>query len=376
MGSLRMIRTVAVKEFRELFRDPITLIIALFLPVILLFIFGYAINMDIREMGVAVLDRDRTPESRDYAERIGRTEEFRLSNTIGDSDSARDLLDRGTVRVVLVIPSGFSRDLQSGKTAVVQTLVDGSFSAHAQVIRGYMEALNADFVRDHVGQGAAVPGRREPNLSIRTRVLYNPSLLSVTSIVPGLMGVILMAFPPLLTTLAVVREKERGSIRQVYVSPLQPWEFIMGKMIPYAILAFVDMVLILAAGILWFGIPLAGSPLFLTGASLLYVFATVSIGLAVSAVTRSQVVALLLILVLTVMPSFLFSGFLFPIFIMPGILQAYTYLFPGRYFVEVSRGIFLKGVGFEVLYPNVAILVLYTGVMVAVASSRLRPKLD
>lgn len=377
MHSLRMIGAVTLKEVRELLRDPITLGIALLLPVLMLFIFGYAVSMDIREMAVAVLDQDRTPESREYAERIDHTQEFRVTRQLRDTGAAQELLDRGAIRVVLVIPSGFSRDLQSAKTAQVQTLVDGSFSATAQVIAGYMQAINAAFIRDRLRQSHDVGDRRlSPKINVETRILYNPSLLSVTSVVPGLFGVILMAVPPLLTTLAVVREKERGSIRQIYVSPLRPWEFIVGKMIPYAVLAFADLLLILASGMAWFDIPLRGSFLFLAGASLLYVLATVSIGLFVSTVTRTQVVALLLVLVLTIMPSFLFSGFLFPIFTMPAFFQAYTYLFPGRYFVEISRGIFLKGVGFNVLYLNVGLLILYASVMVGMASLRMKPKLD
>jgi ABC-2 type transport system permease protein len=375
MRSVRMIRAVSLKEILELLRDPITLGIALVLPIAFLFVFGYAVNMDVRETATAVLDRDRTPESRSYAARLDRTEEFQVIRHLDDADAARNLLDRGTVRVVVVIPSGFARDLYAGGKARIQTLVDGSFSATAQIIEGYLEALNVAFEREWFNPTQA-PGGFGPGPRVDTRILYNPSLLSATSIVPGLFGVILMAFPPLLTTLAVVREKERGSIRQIYVSPIRPREFIVGKMIPYAALAFVDMLLILGFGIFWFGIPIEGNPLFLGAASLLYVLATVGIGLFVSTVTRNQVVALLLILILTVMPSFLFSGFLFPIFTMPSFFQLYTYLFPGRYFVSISRGIFLKGAGFDVQYDNVLLMTLYAGIMVVAASLRLKPKLD
>ena len=371
-SGLRGIRTVALKETRELLRDPITLGIALLLPLVLLFLFGYAFDLDVREVAVAVVDQDATVESREYVAVFDRTREFRIAARSAEPRAAEGFLARGEARVVLVIPPGFGEAFRSGGTARVQTLVDGSFSATAQVIAGYVDVLNDSFAtrRAKSSFASAAP------LRLETRIWYNPALRSVVSIVPGLFGVILMAFPPLLTALAVVREKERGSIQQILISPLPSWAFVLGKLAPYAVLAYVDLLLILAAGLLWFGIPLRGSPSFLTAASVLYLFATLGIGLFVSTITRTQVVALLLVLVLTVMPSFMFSGFLFPIFAMPDALQVYTYLFPGRYFVSLSRGIFLKGVGLEVLWRDVALLGAYAGIMVAVASWRLRARAE
>jgi ABC-2 type transport system permease protein len=368
-SSLRMIGAVALKEARELRRDPITLGVALLLPLVLLFIFGYAFDLDVREVRVAACDLDGTPESRDYVRALDQTAEFQVVSRARDTRGLAGRLDRGEVRVGLVVPSGFARDLRRGDSASVQFLVDGSFSATAQVVAGYLDAVNASF-----GHGA--PGARSPTahppVRTETRILYNPSLRSATSIVPGLFGVILMAFPPLLTALAVVREKEEGSIRQVLLSPLPPWAFIVGKLVPYAVLAVADMLLILIAGMRVFGIPLRGSAAFLALCSVVYLLATLGIGLFVSSLAKTQVVALLLVLVITVMPSFMFSGFLYPIFAMPKALQYYTYLFPGRHFVGLARGIFLKGVGLEVLYPQLALLGLYAAVMVAIASARVR----
>jgi ABC-2 type transport system permease protein len=209
---------------------------------------------------------------------------------------------------------------------------------------------------------------------VDSRVWFNAALKSVNYIVPGLLGVILMAFPPLLTTLAVVREKETGSVQQIFVSPIRPYQFIAGKMIPYAVIAFMEMLMILAAGVWWFQIPFRGSlPLFL-GATTLYVFCTVSLGLLISSVTRSQLVAMLLALLATLMPSFLFSGFLFPIFTMPAMLQMYTYLFPARYFIEIVRGIMMKGIGLEMLWPQFLMLVIYTATVFTATTLLFRKK--
>jgi ABC-2 type transport system permease protein len=346
----------------------VTLGVALLLPVVLLFIFGYALRLDVEEAPLAVVDLDGTPASRELAARFDRARELQVVARLAEAGGLAPLLAEGRVRVALVIPAGFGRDLARGTPVEVQVLVDGSFAATARLIAAYAEGIAASFdVAGGVGAGAhPLPVRVEP------RVWYNPNLESSVSVVPGLFGVILMAFPPLLTALAVVREKERGTMKQILVSPLPPWVFVVGKLAPYAVLAFADLVLVLGAGVLVFDIPLLGSPALLLGASVLYVVATLGIGLFVSTVCRTQVAALLLVLVLTVMPSFMFSGFLYPIFTMPRPLQAYTQIFSGRYFVELSRGIFLKGVGAEVLWPQVASLALYAAVMVAMAVWRLR----
>jgi ABC-2 type transport system permease protein len=209
---------------------------------------------------------------------------------------------------------------------------------------------------------------------LESRVWFNAPLESVNYIVPGLFGVILMAFPPLLTALAVVREKEAGSVQQIFVSPIRPWEFIAGKMIPYAAIAFTEMMMILAAGLWGFHIPFLGSFSLFLGATAIYVFCTVGIGLLISSITRSQIVAMLLSMLATLMPSFLFSGFLFPIYTMPMMLQLYTYLFPARYFIEISRGIAMKDVGVGVLWPQFLALLIYTALVFVITTRLFRKK--
>lgn len=364
---------VARKEFRELRRDPITLWIAGVVPVVLLAIFGYALRIDFSNTPMAVLDFDRSRESAALVEVFTNTGDFVVRAHPGTEREMRRLLDGGRVRLGLVVPRGFGRELVARRTATVQTLIDGSLPAAAAVLRNEVDAVALRFTAQRVERAEpAAPNPLGPR--VEQRVWYNAGLRSEVFIVPGLFAVILMAFPPLLTALAIVREKESGSIQQVYVSPLRPWEFIAGKMLPYVAVAFAEMGTVVTLGVLWFRIPFRGSPLLLVAAALLYVFATVGIGLVVSTATRTQVVALLLVTVLTIMPSFLFSGFLFPVTSMPMVIQMYTYLFPARYFNEITRGLFLKGTGLAELWPQFAILALYTAVVFTATALRFRKK--
>ena len=374
MNSL--VLAVVWKEVREIRRDPVTIAIAVVLPLLMLYLFGSALSLDVRNASLAVYDQDRSAASRALIERFPHSGYFRRTHDIHTEYEIADLLDRGRARLVLIVPPGFAQKLVRGETADVQALADGSFSATAMVILGYAEAIVQDYALDVARKRLTAHGAGEMLAPVRveSRVWFNAPLESRNYIVPGLFGVILMAFPPLLTALAVVREKEAGSVQQIFVSPIRPYEFIAGKTIPYAVIAFIEMIMILAAGLWWFYIPFLGSfPLFLA-ATAIYVLCTVGLGLLISSVTRSQLVAMLLSLLATLMPSFLFSGFLFPIYTMPMILQLYTYLFPARYFVEISRGILMKDVGIEVLWPQFVALLLYTGIVFAMTTQLFRKK--
>ncbi|MBI4269823.1 MAG: ABC transporter permease [Candidatus Rokubacteria bacterium] len=376
MASLRRIVAVVRKEARELLRDPITLTIALVLPVVMMFLFAYAITLDAREIPLGVLDQDGSPESREYVAAFLRSGYFRLARVVRDAREAERLLDAGRARVVLVVPGDFARSLAQGLPARVQVLLDGSFANTAIIAGNYVEAITAAYGRELAERALAVRAGVRPASAIRAepRVRYNPALRSEPYVVPGLFAVILMGFPPLLTALAVVRERERRSILQIYTSPIHGWEFLGGKLLPYAALAFLDMLLLVVVGRFWFGVPVQGSLALLLGLAALYVLATVGIGLSVSMATRRQVVAILLSLVLTVMPALLFSGFLFRIESMPVVFQWYTHLYPARHFVEIARGISLKGVGLEVLWPSAALLGAYAAVVLGLACLRFRKK--
>ncbi len=370
---------VAEKEAREILRDPITLGVAILLPLVMMFLFSYAITLDVKQIAMAVVDEDGSPESREYVASFIQSGYFRLQATLQNTKEVEKFLDRGDVRVVLIIPADFSRKLGQGLPADVQTLLDGSFSNTALIVLNYVDVITQTygFHLQKRALAARVGGLPllSPAIRVEPRVRYNPALRSENYVIPGLFAVILMAFPPLLTALAVVRERERGSIQQIYTSPILVWEFYWGKLIPYAIIAFTEMILLLAVAVLWFHVPVRGSVPLLLGLSLLYVLSTLGIGLVVSTWTRSQVVALLLAIVLTFMPAFLFSGFMFAIEGMPQFFRGYTYFFPARYFVEISRGIVLKGVGIVSLWLNVVILLVYALGLFWLASLRFRKKI-
>lgn len=368
MNSL--IGAVIGKEVREIRRDPITIWVAIALPLVMLYLFGSALSLDVKDAALAVYDLDKSAQSRALIEAFPHSGYFRYIHAVHEEREIGRLLDRGQARLVLVIPADFSEKLARRQAATVQTLVDGSFSATAMVVAGYAAAIVENYAMEQSRGAPHAP----PPITVETRVWFNAPLKSVNYIVPGLFGVILMAFPPLLTALAVVREKEAGSVQQIFVSPIRPYQFIAGKMIPYAVIAFFEMVMILAAALLWFRIPFRGSPALFLGATAIYVFCTVGLGLLISTITRSQLVAMLLALLLTLMPSFLFSGFLFPIFTMPTMMQMYTYLFPARYFIEIARGIIMKGTGLELLWPQFLVLMAYTAAVFATATARFRKK--
>lgn len=374
-------RTIAVlqKETREILRDPYTLGIALALPLMLLILFGYAINMDVKNIPMVVLDLDQTAASRAYTRAFVNSDYFRLVGTVGDYKQVADVLDRDAADMALVIPAGFSRDLSAGKQASAQSILNGSYPPSAQVTVSYITAITAaynhhlleEFLTRRTGQ------RLEQSiaLGINTRVRYNPALKSSNAIVPGLFGVILMAVPPLLSALAIVREKERGSIQQVFVSPIRPAEFMIGKLIPYGAIAFLEMLLVLGAGVGVFGIPFRGSLLLFLAAAVLYVACTVAIGLLVSTLVRAQVAAMLLILVLTIMPSMLFSGFIFPIHTMPTPMQLYASTFPTRYFIDLSRAITLKGQGLSTVGTAMGVLAAYAVGLIALSAWRFKKRI-
>ena len=361
--KLARVAAVMEKESKEILRDPITLAVALAMPLVMLFLFGYAISLDVNDVRLGVLDQDRSVASRALVDRFVESGYFRRVATFDTSHDVEDALQGDVVRLALIIPSGFQDDLARGRLSPVQVLVDGTYSATANLVATYAQTIVSGFRAD------AAP---EPQVEVR--VWYNPSLRSVTYVVPGLFGVILLAFPPLLTALAITREKEIGSIQQIFASPVTPAEFLAGKLVPYGVVAFVQIVIVIVVGFVWFAVPLRGSLALLFASGLVYVFCTVGIGLLVSTVTRSQLVAMLLALIVTLMPSFLFSGFLFPIFTMPYLLQLYTRVFPARYFVDLSRGIVLKGAGLPELWPSVLLLFAYTLAIFALAAWRFRKK--
>lgn len=347
----------ARKEVLEIVRDPITVFISLVMPLIMLFLFGYAMSFDVENAPLYIVDHDRSAASRALADQFLNTPYFRLAGTPDDERAAEHALMEGRARAVLSIPPQFSRRLARGEVAPVEFLVDGTYGSTAAIVSAYGRAIIYSFPS----------GTLELPVQPEVRVWYNPELRSIDFIIPGLFAVIMMAFPPMLTALAVSREKELGTIAQIYASPLTKAEFIIAKLAPYALIAFVQLAIVLAGGFLWFKIPVHGSLSLLIGLGLIYVLTTVSMGLLVSTLVRTQVAAMLVTLILTLMPSFLFSGFIFPISTMPEFFQGYSARIPTMYFVNISRGIVMRGAGLADLWYNVIFLVGYTAIVLIIA---------
>jgi ABC-2 type transport system permease protein len=370
---------IAWKEFIQIVRDWRTLVVVIVLPMLMLILYGYAINFDLRHIALGVQDEDRSPSSRRLVESFERGENFAVVATLASPAAATRALDAGDVRAVLVIPRDYAADLAAGRTAIVQLLVDGADSTSATTTIGYASAI----VREHSGATTLSALRRRgvlardgfPPLEMRARFWYNPEQKSVNYIVPGLIAVILMMLATLLTALTVVRERERGTIEQLIVSPLKPHELIFGKIIPYAVIAFFDVLLVMGSGRVLFGVCIAGSIPLLLALSVLYLVAALGIGLLISVISPTQQTAMTAGILASQLPTLLLSGFLFPIRAMPEVVQWLTNLIPARHFLVIVRGIFLKGNNLSQLWPQALALVAIGVLMLGLASRKFRKKL-
>ena len=351
--NLRRAWAISEKELRYLLRDPRSLGVTLLLPVVLLALFGYAINFDVKHIPLAVYDPDASPESRDLAQTLTRTEYFRAAGTIGAPAEADAVLARGEAKVVLVIPAGFGRDIAAGRPVRIQTLVNGSDSLTASVALGYLEGMLGDWARRRAAEalprqtsGAAL----DPNI----RIWYNEDLSSVKFITPGLAVFILMLLAALLTSQTIVREREQGTMEGLIASPVTAKEVLLGKLLPYIAIALADVALVAVAGRLLFHIPLRGDPLLVLALLLLYLLAALGLGLLISATAKTQQAAYLVAFIGTLLPTLLLTGFIFPVSSMPKVLQAIVQLHPSTHFMVIARAMTLKGAGLSALWPRAA----------------------
>lgn len=351
------------KEFRHIWRDPRSLSIIILLPVLMLILYGYAIDLDIDDIALGVLDTDKSNETRELISAFEASGYFTVEAYPQNREQIEPLIRARQVRTVLVFPRDFSEKLNSGKKAEIQIIIDGSDSNAATIIRQYSESIINTYV---------MTGRQSPFtdlFDIRTRVFFNPNLESSMFYVPGLIAVILMMISALLTSITIARERESGTLEQILVCPLKPYEMIIGKVIPYVFLAFLDGLIILALGRILFGVQVKGSLLLLNATMILYIFAALGIGLLISTIAKTQQVAMMLSAVSTILPSILLSGFIFPISSMPKLLQAITHIIPARYFVVIIRGIILKGTGPAFIWRQCLFLFVF-GILLVLLSTR------
>lgn len=361
---------MVVKELRQLFRDPKTKRVIFVSPILQLILFGYAVNTDVRNVSLALVDHDRTAESRQLVDAFTASGYFRV---VSQSDRPADLgaeLDAGRAVVALQIPRNYAADLRAGRGPAVQLLVDGANSNTATVAQGYAAKITQELgVRLIASEGGALPG-----IDLRTRAWFNPSLESRVYNVPAVIGVIVLLMCLLLTSMAVVREREIGTLEQLLVSPLTAGELMLGKTIPVACVAMVQLTLVTTVALLWFDVPFRGSAVALLLAAALFILAGLSLGLFISTISATQQEAFLAMF-LFVLPAIILSGFLYPIETMPEIFQTLTLVNPLRHFLEIVRGIFLKGAGIEALWTQFATLLAMAVGGLTVATNRFRASL-
>ena len=371
------IKRMLIKEFIEVFRDPRMKALIFVVPIMQLLIFSYAASTDVRHVATAVYDLDNTVASRDLVSRFVKSGYFDVVDTIASDARERELLDRGKVRVVLHLGKGFEGDLLAGRSAPFQMIVDGTDSNTAGIVLGYSNTIVQQFSQailarhlERLRGDIRQPGR----VKLETRTWFNENLESRTYFVPGVIALMITLLTLLLTSMAIVREKEIGTMEQIMVTPIRPVEFILGKTAPFALISFVDLVLVTLVGVVWFEIPVRGSFVLLVFATSVYLMTTLGIGLLISTVSLTQQQAMMTTFFFF-MPAVLLSGFMFPIANMPVVVQWLTYFNPMRYAMVILRGIFLKGVGINILWPQIAALAVMGAVTLGLASRRFRKTL-
>jgi ABC-2 type transport system permease protein len=375
--SIRRIRALTKKEFIQMSRDIRSLGGALFIPLLMIFLFGYALSLDVDRIPMLVLDRDLTPASREFIHRLADSRYFTLVRYLKRDSEIDDAMARGKALMVLVIPNGFASQVKKGLKAPVQAVFDGSDANTATIAVGYLKAVAAGFDLNLQEKRLRRAGLKmvDMPLEARIRVWFNPELKSKNFIIPGLTAVIMMAICSLMTALSVSREKETGTLEQLISTPISSFELLVGKLLPYLAVGLVDLALVVGAGVLIFGVPFRGSYLQLLVIALIFLIGTLSWGLFISVISKSQLQASQLAVLSAFLPSFLLSGFIYPIENMPLILQLITFVVPARYFVEILKGLFLQGVGLAVLWPQVLALVIYAVLILNLARKRFTKRL-
>jgi ABC transporter DrrB family efflux protein len=373
--SWRTIRAIMGREFIDVRRDRRSLILTFLYPISMLIMYGYGIRYDVDNVPLTILDYDETPESRDLTQQMIRSGYFQLVRWARDQHEVDRDLTTDKSKAAVIIPVQFAARIRAGEPVSVQAIIDGSDSNTATIAQGYLLAMIARYSSGLSTQNSAPGTASVAPIEVKSRVWYNPELKSVNFIVPGIIAVIMMIVGAILTALSIVKEKERGTIEQILVSPIRPLEMMVGKIIPYVIIAFIDLVIVVVAGYVIFQVPIKGSLFQLAIFALLYLIASLGTGVFVSTIADTMQTAMLAAIFISLMPSILLSGFVFPLENMPVPIQLISYFFPGRYFVTAIRGIYLKGVGISVLWPEAVLLVCFSVGVMGLSASRFQEKL-
>jgi ABC-2 type transport system permease protein len=369
----KRVKAVVKKEFIQIRRDLRSLILALVIPAVMMILFGYAVTMDIKEFPVGVYDQDQTQKSAQFIEGFEKSGYFSIKDYSDNYSQLEKSIERGKIKIGLVIPQNFSKGITAGKEVKVQVILDGSDANTSTIGLGYLSGLVSSYSKDLWLEKMIIPNFQLP-LDPQVRIWYNQDLKSQNFIIPGLIAVIMMIMGGLLTSLCIAREWERGTMEQLIATPIKPSELVGGKFIPYFIIGLFDVTMVVLLGVFVFKVPLRGDILFLAGSSMIFLLGATGIGMLISILVKSQLLANMLGITTTFLPSFLLSGFIFPIFNMPKPIQLLTYLVPARYFILILQGIFLKGSGIKVLWYDLLFLILFSFLVVGLAITRFRKK--
>jgi len=369
-GTQRL-RCLVIKEFLELRQNPRLFGLVIVAPIIQLTMLGYAATTDVKDVPVVVADGDRSPESRTLIARFDASRNFTVIDTVTTVSEVDPYLQRGDAWIALSIPQGYGAAVHDRNPVALQVVADGSDSNSTTVALGYATALIGEYA---AALAASAPPSSSAAIDLRIRVWFNSQLESRFFMIPGVLALLLLLVTANLAAMAIVREKELGTLEQLNVTPLRRWELIVGKLLPYGVIAMVDVLLVTAVAVFWFEVPFRGSFLLLLATSLLYVICTLALGLLISTVSDTQQQAMMTATFFFLTPMIYLSGFIFPIENMPHVIQYATYLIPLRYFLVIVRGIFLKGIGLPLLWPQAAALAIWGTVVLSLAVARSRKR--
>lgn len=370
-------KAILIKEFKQIFRDPRMRVIIFVSPLIQIILFGYSANKDITYVPTAIYDQDNTSESRELLRKFTYSKYFIPVRYLFNDKDQDFVLNKGLVNTVIRINRGFGRNLNANKPADIQMAFDGTDSNTAMIVMGYANTIIGNYQEQLLKNKAEAAGfiNTVPSVELRDRAWFNGNLISRNYYLPGVIATIITMMSLLLTAMAIVKEKEIGTMEQLTVSPLRPLELIIGKLLPFALISLVQIILITALGVCWFHIPLRGNIIFLLFSTCIYLFTTLGIGLFISTISSTQQEANMSVF-LFYMPTVLLSGFAYPISNMPQVIQWFTIFNPMRYFMVIIRSIFLKGVGIEVLWPQLVPLLVIGVVVITLSSLRFRKGLS
>jgi ABC-2 type transport system permease protein len=366
---MRRVLHLIKKELLELRQDPRLFGIVILAPIIQLNVLGYAATTDVKDIPIAIVDADRSTASRALVNRFESSANFKIVAMPGSTNDIDTYLDRGDAWMVLSIPPDYGRKVSAGRPTVLQVVADGTDSNSTGVAMGYAQALIGGYVQDLTAEAAPGMPLQAP-VTPEIRVWFNPRLESRDFMIPGIVALLLLVITTNLSAMAIVREKEIGTLEQLNVTPLARWELITGKLLPYALIGIIDVVLVLIVAIYWFEVPMRGSIPLLFGMCLIYLLTTLGLGLFVSTISQTQQQAMMTTIFFFLTPMMYLSGFIFPIANMPSWIQQITYLIPLRYFLVIVRGIFQKGVGLEILWPQALALFAWGAAVLTLATLR------